>query len=295
MGGILILVAMALSTLLWVDLTRGTVWLLLFVTLGYGVIGFVDDYKKIKHRSSDGLAGRWKLFWQFLIAGGALAIHFSGIAGSPLDTSLVFPFIPMSTWNPVVPVWLYALLALIVVVGTSNAVNLTDGLDGLAIGPSIVSAAVFLVLAYVAGTSIGGLDVAQYLGIAAIEGSQEMSVFCAALIGASVGFLWFNSYPALIFMGDVGSLALGGALGMLAILTKHELLSAILHGVFLTEIVSVMIQVFWFKRTGRRVFLMAPIHHHFEKKGWPEPRVIVRFWIVSVILALVALASLKLR
>jgi phospho-N-acetylmuramoyl-pentapeptide-transferase len=191
--------------------------------------------------------------------------------------------------------WLYLIFAFFVIVGTSNAVNLTDGLDGLAIGPTIVSALTFLLLAYLAGLVIKGFNIADYLLIPHVEGGSELAVFCAAMAGAGISFLWFNTYPATVFMGDVGSLALGGGLGMLAVLTKNEVDSAIIHGVFLAEAVSVILQVFWFKRTGKRIFRMAPIHHHFELEGWAEPKIIVRFWIVSIILALVALASLKVR
>jgi phospho-N-acetylmuramoyl-pentapeptide-transferase len=302
MGGILILLALAVSTLLWSDVRHHAVWIMLLVTLGYGAVGFYDDYKKIKYRDPAGLAGRWKLFWQFLIGGAAIAIYVSGNGTIAFDSSISFPFIATDTFNPMLPAWLYVPFALIfMVVGTSNAVNLTDGLDGLAIGPILVSSFVFLVLAYAAGSTIADFNIAEYLKITRVEGAAELSVFCAAVIGAGVGFLWYNAYPALVFMGDVGALALGGALGMLAVLTKNEVLSAVLHGVFLTETLSVMLQTTWFKitkrrtGTGQRLFLMTPIHHHFEKLGWPEPRVIVRFWIVSIMLALVALASLKLR
>jgi len=296
MGGVLILVAVAIATVLWGDATHKGLWVMLLVTLGYGAIGFYDDYKKIKFKSSDGLAGRWKLFWQLLIGGAGIGIWASGNASIPFSTELTFPFVAVDTFSVSLPTPLYLGFVLVfLVVGTSNAVNLTDGLDGLAIGPIMVSAFVFLILAYAAGTTLADFNIAAYLRITHVDGAAELTVFCGAVIGAGIGFLWYNSYPALIFMGDVGSLALGGALGMLAVLTKNELLSAVLHGVFLVETLSVIIQVASFKLTGKRVFLMAPIHHHFEKLGWPEPRVIVRFWIVSVALALLALASLKLR
>jgi phospho-N-acetylmuramoyl-pentapeptide-transferase len=275
---------------------------LLLVTLGYGSIGFYDDYKKIKHKNPDGLAGRWKLFWQTTIGAAALLLYATGNATIPFDSSISLPFVSIEVFHPTLPLAIYLGLALVLLlVGTSNAVNLTDGLDGLAIGPIMVSAFAFLILAYAAGTTLDDFNIADYLRITHVEGAAELCVFCSALIGAGIGFLWYNAYPALVFMGDVGALALGGALGMLAILTKNEVLSAILHGVFLAETLSVMVQTMYFKYTkkktgtGQRIFLMTPIHHHFEKLGWPEPRVIVRFWIVSVMLALVALASLKLR
>lgn len=296
MGGLLMLIAITVACVLWSDASHKGMWIMLMVTLGYGGIGFYDDYKKIKFKSSDGLAGRWKLFWQFSIAGLALWLYYSGQASIPFSSVLTFPFIKPETFQLELPPLLYLPFGLIVIVGTSNAVNLTDGLDGLAIGPTIVSAFTFLLLAYVAGTTLQDFDIAQYLRITKVSGAAELTIFCAAVIGAGIGFLWYNSYPALIFMGDVGALSLGGALGMLAVFTKNEVLSAVLHGVFLAEILSVMIQVPYFKLSGgKRIFLMTPIHHHYEQKGWPEPRVIVRFWIVSVMLALIALASLKLR
>jgi phospho-N-acetylmuramoyl-pentapeptide-transferase len=302
MGGILILGSVFVSTVLWADVTNVAVWLLLLVTMGYGAVGFYDDYKKIKFRDPAGLAGRWKLFWQFTIGAVALGVWSWGKGTIPFDTHLSLPFVPLKVAFPDVPPVVYLPLALtLLVVGTSNAVNLTDGLDGLAIGPVIVASFVFLILGYAAGTTIQGLDLATYLHIVPVKGSVELCIFCSAVCGAGIGFLWYNAYPALVFMGDVGALALGGALGMLAIFTKNELLSALLHGVFLAETLSVMIQSTYFKYTkkkfgeGRRIFKMAPVHHHFEKDGWPEPRVVIRFWIVSVMLALVALASLKLR
>jgi phospho-N-acetylmuramoyl-pentapeptide-transferase len=319
MGGVLILVAIFVSTVVWSDVKHMGMWLLLLVTMGYGVIGWYDDYKKIKYKNTDGLSGKWKLFWQLAIGGLAVSLYAGGIwphdhgwTVIEADSSVSFPFVSIRLFNPILPALLYFPFALIVIlVGTSNAVNLTDGLDGLAIGPIMVSTFTFLALAYAAGTTLADFNIANYLRITHVEGAAELCVFCAAVLGAGIGFLWYNAYPALVFMGDVGALALGGALGMLAILTKNEVLSAVLNGVFLAETVSVIIQRVWFAITkrqdarkrgvpnkegvGRRVFLMAPLHHHFEKKGWPEPRVIVRFWIVSVMLALVALASLKLR
>jgi phospho-N-acetylmuramoyl-pentapeptide-transferase len=308
MGGVLILAAVFISTVLWSDVRHKAVWLLLLVTIGYGCIGFYDDYKKIKFKNPAGLAGRWKLLWQFLIGGGALLLWWQtawwpeGWPTIPFDSSINLPFVNIQVFNPVLLAAIYLPLALtFVLVGTSNAVNLTDGLDGLAIGPIMVATFTFLVLAYAAGTTLADFNIASYLRITHVESAAELCIFCAAVLGAGIGFLWYNAYPALVFMGDVGALALGGALGMLAIFTKNEILSAVLHGVFLAETISVMLQTTYFKWTkrrtgeGKRLFLMTPIHHHFEKLGWPEPRVIVRFWIVSVMLALVALASLKLR
>jgi phospho-N-acetylmuramoyl-pentapeptide-transferase len=306
MGGALILFALTCSTLLWADLRNRWVWAALLVTLGYGAIGFADDWLKLSKRNSKGLAGRKKLLFQVLVV---LAVYYGLLTdlsfhadarfpwlfvGSRLDTHLTFPFVPTKLLNPDLG-WLYLPFMVFVVVATSNAVNLTDGLDGLAIFPTIISAMTFLALSYVAGTTIAGFSLAEYLRIASIPGAEELGVLCSAVFGAGVAFLWFNTYPAQVFMGDVGSLALGGGLGMLAVLTKNEVASAILHGVFLAETVSVIIQVASFKYTGRRVFRMAPIHHHFELKGWAEPKIIVRFWIMSVMLALIALMSIKLR
>jgi phospho-N-acetylmuramoyl-pentapeptide-transferase len=300
MGGGLILWAMLFGTLLFADLTNKLVWAALIITMGYGVIGFTDDWLKLSKRNSKGLAGRKKLIWQTAIFLAVVLLFFVDWHGGLLhprlllDTRLTIPFVKIRALN--VPLgWWYVLFAWVVVVGTSNAVNITDGLDGLAIGPTIVSALTFLLLAYLSGLVIKGFNVADYLLIAHIEGGSELAVFCAAMAGAGISFLWFNTYPASVFMGDVGSLALGGGLGALAVLTKNEIESALIHGVFFAEILSVMVQVFWFKRTGRRIFKMAPIHHHFELQGWAEPKIIVRFWIISIMLALFALASLKLR
>jgi len=296
MGGGLILWALLLGTLLFADLTNRMVWAVLIFTLGFGCIGFADDWLKFTQRNSKGLAGRKKLFWQTVIFIFVMAVFFIDWKSGALriDTRLTIPFVKVKAFHPALG-WLYLAFAFIVIVGTSNAVNLTDGLDGLAIGPVVVAALTFMVLSYLAGATIRGLNIADYLLIPHIDGSVELGVFCAAMAGAGISFLWFNTYPASVFMGDVGSLALGGALGALAVLTKNEVDSAIIHGVFFAEILSVMAQVFWFKRTGRRIFRMAPIHHHFELQGWAEPKIIVRFWIVSIMLSLVALASLKLR
>jgi phospho-N-acetylmuramoyl-pentapeptide-transferase len=306
MGGALILFALAVATLLFADLRNRLVWSVLLVTIGFGAIGFADDYLKLSKRNSKGLAGHRKLLGQILIV---LAVYYGLLTdwnfrlepafpflsvGSYVDLHLTLPFVPTRHFEPSLG-WAFVPFMLVVVVGTSNAVNLTDGLDGLAIGPTIVSSMTFLVLSYVAGATIAGFSLAAYLRIPQIPGAEELAIYCAAMAGAGIAFLWYNAYPASVFMGDVGSLALGGGLGTLAVLTKNEVASAILHGVFLAETVSVILQVTSFKTTGRRIFRMAPIHHHFELKGWAEPKIIVRFWIISIMLALVALASLKLR
>jgi len=287
MGGALILVAIALSTLLWADLSNRYIWVILLVTLGYGVIGFLDDYKKVIKRNSDGLSAKAKYLGQSLI-GMMAAVFLYKTAVLPAETQLILPFfkdvmIDMG--------WMYVVLTYFVIVGTSNAVNLTDGLDGLAIMPAVMVAAGLGVFAYLSGH----MAFSEYLSIPYLPNAGELIVFCAALIGAGLGFLWFNTYPAMVFMGDVGALALGAALGVLAVLVRQEIVLVIMGGVFVMETLSVIIQVVSFKTTGKRVFKMAPIHHHFELKGWPEPRVIVRFWIITIILVLIGLATLKLR
>ncbi len=285
MGGLLILLALMVSVLLWTDLTNRLVWMVVGLTLGYGVLGFIDDYKKVTKRHSDGIRARTKLLWQFLMAFTvATALYYN----PSFDQELSVPFI--KGFTPHIGIF-YIPLAALIIVGASNAVNLTDGLDGLAIGPIMITAGTFLVLSYAAGHA----RIADYLAIKSVTGSGELAIFCGALIGGGLGFLWYNTSPAQVFMGDVGSLALGGALGTIAIMIRQEILLALVGGVFVIEALSVMIQVFWFKLTGKRVFLMAPIHHHFEKKGWAEQQIVVRFWIVSVILALLALSSLKIR
>jgi phospho-N-acetylmuramoyl-pentapeptide-transferase len=306
MGGALILLAVTVSTLLFADLANRFVWAALLVTLGFGAIGFWDDFLKISKRNSKGLAGKKKLLLQVAVV---LAVYYGVLTdwnfhlepgfpwfrvGSYVDLRLTLPFVPSRFFEPNLG-WLYLPFMVFVIVATSNAVNLTDGLDGLAIGPTIVSSMTFLALSYVAGATLAGFSLAEYLRIAYIPGAEELGVFCSAIFGAGVAFLWFNTYPASVFMGDVGSLALGGGLGTLAVLTKNEVASAILHGVFLGETVSVILQVWSFRTTGKRMFRMAPIHHHFELKGWAEPKIIVRFWILSVMLALVTLMSIKLR
>jgi len=286
MGGLLVLFAIVISTLLWVDLSNHYVWLILGVTLWYGGIGAYDDYRKIKKRNSQGLSGWGKIGLQVLGAVIAGAILFS-MPG--FDTHLSFPF--LKDVRPDLGIG-YLFFALLVVVGASNAVNLTDGLDGLAIGPTVITSSVYLMFSYLAGH----VGLSSYLQIPYVQGAGEVAVFCGALGGASLGFLWFNAFPAQVFMGDVGALALGAALGTVAIITKQEILLAIVGGIFVLEALSVIIQVGFFKFSGgKRVFLMAPFHHHFEKKGWEEPKVVVRFWIISIVLGLAALATLKLR
>lgn len=302
MGGSLVLFALVIPTILWTDLSNLYVWAALTVTVAYGIIGFIDDYKKLKERNSKGLSGRYKLLFQFVIAAVVMFSLFK--QEFSFDRTLYLPFVKADTFSVVLPLVVFIPFSIIVIAGTSNAVNLTDGLDGLAIGPVMVAAFTYLILAYGAGTVLqipmadGRLfqfNIAEYLRLPHVAGVNELAVFAAAIIGAGVGFLWFNTFPAQVFMGDVGSLSLGGALGMLAVLTKNELLSLIICGLFVVEALSVIAQTTSFKLTGKRVFRMAPIHHHFEKLGWQEPKIVVRFWIISVMLALIALASLKIR
>ncbi len=287
MGGVMILIAWMVSTVLWVDLRNQYVWAAIVVTVGYGLLGFADDYLKLSKRNHRGLPGRIKLAVQAVL-GLAVAYWLMRATDNTLGDALAMP-----VFKDVLPRlgWLFPLWGMFVMVGSSNAVNLTDGLDGLAIVPTIITAGVFALIAYLVGNRI----FADYLQLHAVPGSGELAVFCSALIGAGLGFLWFNAPPAAVFMGDTGSLALGGALGAVAVATKHEIVLMIVGGLFVVETVSVIIQVFWFKRTGNRVFLMAPLHHHFEKKGWAEPTIVIRFWIISFILALVGLATLKIR
>jgi phospho-N-acetylmuramoyl-pentapeptide-transferase len=287
MGGTLILVSIAVSTLLWADLSNRYVWVTLLVTLAFGVIGFVDDYKKLVLRNSKGLAAKHKYLWQSVF-GLAAALFLYHTASVATETQFIVPFFKQIVWNMG---WAYPVLAYFVIVGSSNAVNLTDGLDGLAIMPTVLVGGALGIFAYASGNAV----FAEYLGIPHLPKAGELVVFCGALVGAGLGFLWFNAYPAMVFMGDVGALALGAALGVLAILVRQEIVLMIMGGVFVMETLSVMLQVLSFKLTGRRIFRMAPIHHHFELKGWPEPRVIVRFWIITVILVLFGLATLKLR
>jgi phospho-N-acetylmuramoyl-pentapeptide-transferase len=296
MGGSLILLSLVIPTLLWCDLHNRLVWLVLSVTVGYGAIGFLDDSLKLRFKNSKGLPGKLKMMGQILVAGGVLAVFFYGdVMPVDLRSRLALPFVSFNRFSWYLPEYLYLIFGLIVVVGSSNGVNLTDGLDGLAIGPVTISAGTFLILAYGAGAVLGGFNIAQYLNIPHIPGAEELAIYCGAMVGSGVGFLWYNTYPASVFMGDVGSLSLGGGLGMLAVLTKNEFVWFLLGGIFVLETVSVMVQVISFKLTGKRVFKMAPLHHHFELKGWAEPKVIVRFWIISILLALLSLATLKLR
>jgi len=287
MGGVMILTALVVSTLLWADLRSGFVWAVLLVTVGYGAIGFADDWLKVTKRNTKGVSGRGKLFAQAAI-GLVAALWITALMPGSLADRLAVPvfkdlLIPFGIFFP--------LIGMVVMMGASNAVNLTDGLDGLAIVPVMIAAAVFALIAYLVGNRV----FADYLQLNYVPGTGELAVLASALIGSALGFLWFNAPPAAVFMGDTGSLALGGALGGLAVATKHEIVLAIVGGLFVVETVSVMIQVFWFKRTGKRVFLMAPLHHHFEKKGWAEPTIVIRFWIIAMILALVGLSTLKIR
>jgi phospho-N-acetylmuramoyl-pentapeptide-transferase len=287
MGGALILIAIFASTLLWSDLSNRYVWVVMIVTAIFGAVGWVDDYRKVAKKDSRGLPARWKYFWQS-IAGFGAATFLYCTASSPAETQLFIPFFK----NVALDMGLfYIIFSYFVIVGTSNAVNLTDGLDGLAIMPSVMVAGALALIAYLSGN----LKFSDYLHIAYIPGAGELVVFCCAMVGAGLGFLWFNTYPATVFMGDVGALALGAALGVIAVIVRHEIVLFIMGGIFVLETVSVILQVASFKLTGKRIFRMAPIHHHFELKGWPEPRVIVRFWIITLMLVLIGLATLKIR
>ncbi len=294
MGGALILVAIATSTLLWADLSNRFVWVVLVTTMGFGAVGWVDDYRKVVHKNPKGLSAKAKFFWQSLI-GISVAVFLYQTHISPVETTLIMPFfkhlvLPLSAVG-------FMVLTYLVVVGSSNAVNLTDGLDGLAILPTVMVASALGIFAYVAGH----LYFSRYLGVPYVAGAGELMVFCAAMAGAGLGFLWFNAYPAEVFMGDVGALALGAALGIVAVIVRQEIILFIMGGVFVVETFSVAVQVMYFKYTkrktgvGKRIFLMAPLHHHYEEKGWKETQVVVRFWIISMMLVLIGLASLKLR
>lgn len=287
MGGILILLAISVSTLLWADLTNGFVWAVLFVTIGFGAVGFADDWLKVTRHSSKGLPGKAKLALQTVIALVAV-LWIVSLLPEPLDSVLAVPFLKSTLIHLG---WGFIAVGAFVLVGSSNAVNLTDGLDGLAIVPVMIAITVFGFIAYLVGNSV----FATYLQLHYVPGSGELAVFCGALVGGGLGFLWFNAPPAAVFMGDTGSLSLGGALGTVSVITKHELVLAIVGGLFVLETVSVIVQVASFKLTGRRVFRMAPLHHHFEKKGWAESTIVIRFWIIASILALIGLSTLKLR
>jgi phospho-N-acetylmuramoyl-pentapeptide-transferase len=288
MGGVLILMSVAITTLLWADLTNNYVWIALATLIGFGVIGWTDDWRKVVEKNSRGLPSRWKYFWQSVI-GLAVAAYLWHSASLPAHTDLIIPFLKHAT----VSLSAVSFIALVyfVIVGSSNAVNLTDGLDGLAILPTVLVASALAIFAYVAGNAV----FSKYLGVPHIPGAGELAVFCAAMAGAGLAFLWFNAYPAEVFMGDVGALALGAALGVVAVIVRQEIVLFIMCGVFVMETLSVMIQVASFKTRGKRVFLMAPMHHHYELKGWKETQVVVRFWIISMMLVLIGLSSLKLR
>jgi len=287
MGGTLILISIIFSSLMWADLRSPYIWVVVLVTALFGAIGWVDDYRKVFEKNPKGLAARWKYFWQSVI-GLVASIYLYSIANDPADTQLFVPFFKDIALN-LGPV--FVILSYLMIVGFSNAVNLTDGLDGLAILPTVMVGTALGVIAYLTGHA----EFSAYLNIPYIDGAGELGIYCGALAGAGLGFLWFNTYPAQVFMGDVGALALGAALGLVAVIVRHEIVLIIMGGVFVMETASVILQVASFKLTGKRIFRMAPLHHHFELKGWPEPRVIVRFWIITVILVLVGLATLKLR
>jgi len=285
MGGVIILAAIVIPTLLWADLTNQYIWITLFITIGYGIIGFVDDYKKVIEKNTKGLSARQKMFWQVVLAGSVAVFLF---LKPGFSEELFFPL--FKNFHPDLWIW-FIPFATLVIVGSSNAVNLTDGLDGLAIGPVAINAATYMLFSYIAGHA----TLSAYLQIPRVVGAGELAVLCGAMVGAGLGFLWYNSYPAEVFMGDVGSLSLGGTLGTIAVLTKQEILLVIVGGIFVVEALSVIFQVGSYKYRGKRIFRMAPIHHHFELKGVAEPKIIVRFWIISIILALVAISTLKMR
>ena len=288
MGGLMILISIILSTLLWADLSNRYIWVVLLVTIGFGGLGFLDDYIKLTQRNHKGLPGKLKLIGQFTFSGLAVYLIMDFV---PADqaTHLALPFAKDFLWE--MGLMLYVVFTCLVIVGSSNAVNLTDGLDGLAIVPIMIAVSCFAIISYL----VGHAAFSSYLHIHAVPGAGELAVICTAMVGAGLGFLWFNAPPAQVFMGDTGSLSLGGMLGTVSVVTKHELVLAIIGGLFVVETLSVIIQVYYFKLTGKRIFLMAPIHHHFEKKGWSEPTIVIRFWIIAVIFALIGLSTLKLR
>lgn len=296
MGGGFILISLLVSTLLWTDIKNRFVWICCAGTFAMGLIGFVDDYLKITV-SKKGLSGKLKLFFQFLVSSVLVVLLFSSnLYDAKIQFQLAVPFLSFTKYHWIIlPSVGYIIFGILLIIGTSNAVNLTDGLDGLAIGPVIICSGTFLIFAYLSGSVLDKFKPAEYLHIAYIPGVQELCIFCAAMVGAGIGFLWYNAYPAQIFMGDVGALALGGALGFLALISKNELVFIILGGIFVVEALSVILQVISFKLTRKRLFRMAPLHHHFELKGWSEPKIIVRFWIISILLALIALTTLKIR
>lgn len=287
MGGLMILISAGISTLLWADLSNPYIWIVAGVITGFGLIGFADDYAKLTSRTHHGIPGRVRLAFEFGIASVAIAAYLSVTQDAP-GTGLAIPFMKDYLFQMG---FFFIPFAMLVMVGAANAVNLTDGLDGLAIGPVIIAAGCFGFISYLVGNAV----FAKYLGVHFVPGSGELAVICAALIGAGMGFLWFNAPPAMVFMGDTGSLSMGAGLGAIAMIVKHELVLFVIGGLFVLETVSVIVQVLSFKLTGKRVFAMAPIHHHFEKKGWSEPTVVIRFWIIAIILALVGLSTLKLR
>jgi phospho-N-acetylmuramoyl-pentapeptide-transferase len=287
MGGFLILLALTISTLLWGDLGNAYVWIVIWMTVSFGLIGFLDDYRKLTRRSHHGVPGRVKLLLEILMAVGA-CIALAFLMRAPIANTIAIPFVK----NVVLNVgWFFLPFGILVITGASNAVNLTDGLDGLAIGPSMIATGCFAFIAY----AVGNANFANYLQLHHVPGADELTVFCGAMVGAGLGFLWFNAPPASVFMGDTGSLSIGAALGTISVVTKHELVLAIIGGLFVLEAISVIVQVASFKMTGRRVFRMAPLHHHFEQKGWEEAQIVIRFWIISAILAIAGLATLKLR
>jgi len=287
MGGALIIVAVVVGTLLWADLTNHYVWIAIFVTIAFGAVGFVDDYKKIHYGKSKGLSAAQKYFWLSLAGFAATTVMYL-MAKTPVETGLILPFVK----DLVIPLGPgFILWAYLVIVGTSNAVNLTDGLDGLAIMPTVIIASALAIFAYAHGNAV----ISEYLGIPFIAGVGELAIFCTAIAGAGLGFLWFNAYPAQVFMGDVGALAMGAALGVVAVLVRQELVLVVMGGIFVAETLSVILQVGSYKLRGKRIFRMAPLHHHYELKGWPEPRIIVRFWIITLVLVLIGLSTLKVR
>ena len=287
MGGFMVLLSFGIATLLWADLSNEFVWAALLVTLGFGAVGFVDDYLKVTRNANRGVPARYKFLVEIIIAGAA-TLWIMSIFEDPLSQSLAVPFLKDVLINLG---WLFVPFAIVVMVGASNSVNLTDGLDGLAIVPVMIAASSYALIAYLVGNTV----FSGYLQIHLVPGAGELAVFCGALVGAGLGFLWFNAPPAMVFMGDTGSLSMGGALGVVSIVTKHELVLAVIGGLFVLETASVIVQVASFKMTGRRVFRMAPLHHHYEQKGWPEATIVIRFWIIAVVLALIGLSTLKLR